>query len=153
MRDILARNKFHLSALILLVPLYFLPEALSGEAPRLVADLHHPLTIGPYDLTLVTADERPYRGSGGETVKDYQVHLRPGAMDSIRGIFLRVGKPRSLRAAGALAEGSPYRQFAHVLLPDTLTGDEELWLTIERWDGSIVQGAVPLAAVLGGKTS
>jgi|AGTN01.2.fsa_nt_gi hypothetical protein len=151
MRRFWQRGKFHLSALVMLVPLPFLPRYLAEKPPPVAPEIHRQVAVGPFALGLVTLDRPPYRGSAGERMKDYDVRFQPGDMESIRGVFLRVGKPRNLRTAGALAGGGVYRQHAHVMLPDQLSGSEDLWLTVEKWDGTVHQASVPLADVLGGK--
>ena len=151
MREFWRRKKFHLSALVMLVPLPFLPEHLTDKPSPWVSEIHRQVAVGPFSLKLSTLDKAPYRGSAGERMKDYNIALQPGDMEVIRGVFLRVGKPRSLRTAGALAEGGAYNQHAHVMLPEQLAGSEDLWLTVEKWDGTVHQASVPLSEVLGGR--
>ena len=79
------------------------------------------------------------------------VHLRTADIDRVRGVFLRVGKPRSLRTAGALAFGNPYEREADVTVPDELAGREGLWVTVEDWSGGVHQASLPLSEILGGK--
>ncbi|MEN0106654.1 MAG: thiamine pyrophosphate-binding protein, partial [Pseudomonas sp.] len=50
-----------------------------------------------------------------------------------------------LRTAGALLSGSPYRLMAEVVVPADTTPASELWLTVEGWDGSVHQTAIPLS--------
>lgn len=151
MHEFWRRKKFHLSALVMLVPLPFLPDYLAEKPQPRVPEIHRQVAAGPFTLGLSTQDRPSYRGSAGERMKDYTIALQPGDMEVIRGVFLRVGKPRSLRTAGALAEGGAYKQQAHVMLPDQLAGSEDLWLTVEKWDGTVHQATVPLSEVLGGR--
>ncbi|HXR01838.1 MAG TPA: thiamine pyrophosphate-binding protein, partial [Pseudomonas sp.] len=58
--------------------------------------------------------------------------------------YLRIGKPRSLRAAGSIFFGTPYRMGTTVAVPERTAGDAQLWITMEGWDGSLHQAAVPL---------
>jgi len=58
---------------------------------------------------------------------------------------MRIGKPRSLRVAGAIFEGSPYRMGVEVPIPLSTPADAQLWITIEGWDGSVHQTTIPLA--------
>lgn len=156
MRKVLAskrwqRNKFHLSALMMLVPLPFLPGYFSEKPIFAPPEIHRTVTAGPFPVTLVTFDQAPHRGQKGDRVKDYSIRLQPADVDRVRGVFLRVGKPRSLRTAGALGFGNPYEREAEVSVPDEPTGTEELWLTVEDWNGTVHQASLPLAEVLGGK--
>ncbi|CCG41339.1 hypothetical protein [Magnetospirillum molischianum] len=150
MRNLWLRGKFHLSALVILVPLPFLPAYFADKPLPHVAEIHRQVVAGPFSLGLVTEDQPPDRGAWGERIKEYTVTFRPGDMDTIRGVFLRVGKPRSLRTLGALAEGGAYEQHADVMLPDELSGSEDLWLTVETWNGTLHQAVVPLREILGG---
>ena len=62
-----------------------------------------------------------------------------------RAVYLRVGKPRSLRAAGSIFFGSPHRAFATVPIPPRTAPDADLWITAEGWDGSVHQAPWPIA--------
>lgn len=150
MRNLWQRGKFHLSALVVLVPLPFLPGYFADQPEPSVPELHRQVVAGPFRLELVTEDQPPERGIWGERVKEYAVTFRSGDIDMIRGVFVRVGKPRTVRTLGALAEGGAYRQYADLILPDKLSGSEEIWLTVETWDGTLHQATVPLREILGG---
>lgn len=144
------RGKFYLSALMLIAPLsvvqnYFATSEMVAPSARSLPER----AVGPWRATLAEAiPGPPYRGPAGERMKDFAVSFRPEDAAGIRGAFLRVGKPRNLRTAGALAHGSPYRAHAHVPMPENLTGGEELWLTVEGWDGQTHQVVWPLADVM-----
>ncbi|MBN0252810.1 thiamine pyrophosphate-binding protein, partial [Pseudomonas aeruginosa] len=51
----------------------------------------------------------------------------------------------SLRAAGVIFFGSPYRMGTSVQIPPRTRPDAELWITMEGWDGSMHQASIPLA--------
>jgi hypothetical protein len=141
------RWKFHLSALVLLVPLGLTPTFFAeGPDTSLVT---RSVTAGGLVVDLAATTEPPYRGADGRPMKDFNVILRPQDIDRVRAAFLHIGKPRLLRAAGALSHGNPYRGHAHVPIPDRGSGPKEVWLTLERWDGRIHQASVPLAEFLG----
>ena len=57
---------------------------------------------------------------------------------------MRIGKPRSLRAAGVIFFGTPYRLSATLPIPERTQADAELWITLEGWDGSMHQASIPL---------
>lgn len=151
MRRLWHRGKFHLSALVLLVPLPFIPAQFGGTTVFDPPEIERTVTAGPYTVRLVTSVHGPHREPTGEMMKDYAVHVESVGLGTIRGVFLRVGKPRSVRTLGALAEGNPYELGAEVTIPPTLSGDEELWLTVESWDGGLHQAALPLDQLLGGR--
>ncbi|WP_352339884.1 hypothetical protein, partial [Psychrobacter sp. 16-MNA-CIBAN-0192] len=58
---------------------------------------------------------------------------------------MRIGKPRSLRAAGVIFFGTPYRMGAGLPIPERTPPDAELWITMEGWDGSMQQASIPLS--------
>jgi len=63
----------------------------------------------------------------------------------VKAVYLRIGKPRSLRAAGTIFFGAPYRMGTNLPVPPRTRPDAQVWVTIEGWDGSMHQAAVPLA--------
>ena len=66
-------------------------------------------------------------------------------IDQVKAAYLRIGKPRSLRAAGVIFFGTPYRMGATLPIPERTKADAELWITLEGWDGSMHQAAIPLS--------
>ena len=68
-----------------------------------------------------------------------------GVAVSFAAAYLRIGRPYSLSAPGALLSGSPYQQFTEVAVPPRARADDQLWLTVEAWDGSVHQASLPLA--------
>jgi hypothetical protein len=68
----------------------------------------------------------------------------PACVDQVKAAYLRVGKPRNIRTAGALFSGTPYRQTAEMRIPDRTTADDVLWLTLEGWDGALHQATIPI---------
>lgn len=135
----------------MLVPLPFLPNYFSPKPIFAPPEIRRDVSAGPFQITLVTYDEPPDRAGNGEWMKEYHIHLRPADIDRVRGVFLRVGKPRNLRVAGALGSGNPYEREAEVSVPADPAGTEELWVTVEDWNGRIHQTSTPLAGLLGGK--
>jgi hypothetical protein len=145
------RWRFHLSALLLILPIAFMPQyfhrvaLFSGDlglGQRVIGEQ----TVGPWSVRLAEFEERPPELDGGAGyMKTFSLALCDGCESSIRAMYLRVGKPRSLRTAGAIFFGSPYRQTASVPIPDGTTPDAMLWLTAEGWDGSVHHASIPLA--------
>jgi len=145
------RWRFHLSALMLLLPLAFMPHYFDQQAlfsgnlglgQRVIGEQ----AIGPWSVRLAEFQELPPELDGGAGyMKTFSLALCDGCESSIRAMYLRVGKPRSLRTAGAIFFGSPYRQMASVPVPERATPDAQLWLTAEGWDGSVHHASIPLA--------
>lgn len=145
--------RFHLSALLVLVPVaafpafYHLALLDSGEA-GLGAGKAVTVQAGPYALRLAefSADPPLDAGVAGQR-KQFRLALCPGCDDDIRAVHIRLGKPRSLRAAGAMFSGPPERESADLALADSARATDAIWLTVERWDGSNLLAEVPLAKV------
>ena len=71
--------------------------------------------------------------------------LCQACIEPVKATYLRIGKPRSLRAAGVIFFGTPYRMGAQLPVPEKTKTDAELWITMEGWDGSMHQGSIPLS--------
>ncbi len=142
--------RFHLSILLLLIPLGFMPKYFadaalfrgdSGLGEREIGDIQ----VGPWSLKLAELrDEAPrYEGASGY-MKSFNAALCDACIDQVKAIYLRIGKPRSLRAAGVIFFGTPYRMGASLPFPQKTPADADLWITLEGWDGSMHQAAIPL---------
>lgn len=144
------RWRYHLSALLVVLPFFYTPHYLRmtatfrGETEGLPS--YGPFTVGPWTVRIYDIPFMP-TSSQGPAGEGRQIIVEPCApcAKQIRAIFLRIGKPRSARAYGAPAGGNPYRGRALLLIPPRATPDDELWLTAEGWDGSVHQSSVPLA--------
>jgi len=142
--------RFHLNILLLLIPLGFMPAYFknaaffrgdAGLGERMIGDIQ----VGPWSLTLAEVhDEGPESDGPAGFVKEFNAALCQACISQVKVAYMRVGKPRSLRAAGAIFEGSPYRLGAEVPVPTTTQADDQLWITLEGWDGSVHQKAIPL---------
>lgn len=55
-----------------------------------------------------------------------------------------LARPRSLRTAGVIFFGTPYRLGATVPIPLRTQEEADLWITLEGWDGSVHQASIPL---------
>ena len=84
------------------------------------------------------ADASLFRGDSGLGERDI------GTVQ-VKAAYLRIGKPRSLRAAGVIFFGTPYRMGATLPIPERTKADAELWITLEGWDGSMHQASIPLS--------
>jgi len=145
------RWRFYLSALVLIAPLAYLPQYFedlalergdAGLGQREVGEF----TVGPWNVRLAEWQVGPPDREGlAGYAKVFTLAQCRQCIGQIKAIYLRVGEPRSLRTAGSLFSGSPYRQMAEVLIPERVAPDAEMWLTAEGWDGSVHQIRVPLA--------
>ena len=142
--------RFHLNILLLLIPLGFMPKYFadaallrgdSGLGEREIGEIQ----VGPWSLRLAELrNEAPLLSRPAGYMKGFNAALCERCIGQVKATYLRIGKPRSLRAAGVIFFGTPYRMGAMLPVPEKTTADAELWITMEGWDGSMHQAAVPL---------
>jgi hypothetical protein len=142
--------RFHLNILLVLIPLGLMPKYLHeasmnrGEIGLGERELGE-LQAGPWSVRIAERfDEAPRSDGPAGYFKQFKIALCAQCND-VKAVYLRVGKPRSLRAAGALFSGTPYRMTGVVNIPAKTKPDAELWLTFEGWDGQMHQTSIPLA--------
>lgn len=143
--------RFHLNILLVLIPLGFMPRYFSevslfrgdeGLGQRMVGDIQ----VGPWSLKLAELkDKAPELDGVSGYMKSFNAELCEACGDRVKATYLRIGKPRSLRAAGVIFFGSPHRLGAYMKIPENTPVDAQLWITMEGWDGSMHQAFVPLA--------
>lgn len=144
------RWRFHLSGLLLVLPLAWLPHYLEESQPTARTGLGQRVAgqfdAGPWRVTLAEWRNEPPRPHDGEYEKAFTLALCQQCIGQVKAAYLRIGKPRGdVRTSGVLLSGSPYRMFGNLELADGLRPDAELWITLEGWDGSLHRAAVPLA--------
>ncbi len=144
------RWRFHLSALVLIVPIISAPsffhesalfDGRKGLGEREIGELQ----VGPWTVRLAEfrVAEPESEGRAGYA-KTFALSLCPACVDDVKAAYLRVGPPRNIRTAGALFSGAPYRQMAEVRIPERTAADDVLWLTLEGWDGTLHQVTIPI---------
>ncbi|WP_225790338.1 thiamine pyrophosphate-binding protein [Pseudomonas sp. Marseille-P8916] len=143
--------RFHLNILLILIPLGFMPKYFAdaklfrGEAGLGVNQVSG-IQVGPYSLDLAELRDQPPQPNGpAGYFKSFNAALCKTCIDGAKAVYLRIGKPRSLRAAGTLFFGAPYRMGTSLPVPPRTRPDADIWITIEGWDGSMHQASVPLA--------
>ncbi|MFT4160775.1 PepSY-associated TM helix domain-containing protein [Shinella sp.] len=144
------RWRFHLSALLLVLPMVWLPHYLSQNKPAARAGLGQRVAgqfdAGPWSVTLAEWRNEPPRPHDDEYEKVFMLALSQDSIAQVKAVYVRLGQPRGdVRTSGVLASGSPYRMRATVHMPAEVDPAAELWLTLEGWDGSKHRVAVPLA--------
>ncbi|TDF82588.1 thiamine pyrophosphate-binding protein [Pseudomonas sp. H9] len=150
LRRLWLKWRFHLNILLLLIPLGLMPKYLHeasmnrGEIGLGERELGE-LKAGKWSVQIAERfDEAPRSDGPAGYFKQFKIALCSTCTD-IKAVYLRVGKPRSLRAAGALFSGTPYRMTGVVNIPVKTSPDADLWLTFEGWDGSMQQVSIPLS--------
>lgn len=151
LRRVWLKWRFHLNILLLLIPLGFMPKYFadaslfrgdSGLGQREIGDIQ----VGPWSLRLAELrNEGPQLTGPAGYMKSFNAALCEACVKQVKATYLRIGKPRSLRAAGAIFFGTPYRMGAAVPIPKRLPADNDLWITMEGWDGSMHQASIPLS--------
>ena len=145
------RWRFHLNILLLLVPLGFMPKYFAdaslfrGDSGLGEHDIGT-VEVGPWSLQLAELrDEAPRSDGPAGYMKSFNAALCEACAQPVKAAYLRIGKPRSLRAAGVIFFGTPYRLGAEVPIPERTPENAELWITLEGWDGSVHQASIPLS--------
>ncbi|NIF15549.1 thiamine pyrophosphate-binding protein [Pantoea sp. Cy-639] len=151
LRRLWLKWRLHLNILLILVPLGFMPKyfaevrLLRGES-GLGAHLIENIAVGPWQLSLAELrDEAPRADGPAGYFKVFNAALCATCAEGVKAIYLRIGKPRSLRAAGTIFFGTPYRMGTSLPIPPRTRADAQIWITIEGWDGRMHQASVPLA--------
>ncbi|MGE8476783.1 MAG: thiamine pyrophosphate-binding protein [Pseudomonas shirazensis] len=143
--------RFHINILLILIPLGFMPKYFADAAmfrgdSGLGANQVSDIQVGPYTLDLAELrDEAPRADGPAGHFKLFNAALCKACTTEVKAVYLRIGKPRSLRAAGTIFFGAPYRMITSLPVPPRTRSDAEVWITIEGWDGSMHQASVPLA--------
>lgn len=142
--------RFHINVLLLLIPLGFMPKYFAEQAlfrgdkglgERDIGQVQ----VGPWSLRLAEASKNAPSPFNAGFMKSFNASLCTECVDRVKATYLRIGKPRSLRAAGVIFFGPGYRMGAFMQIPETTDPDAELWITMEGWDGAVHQASIPLA--------
>jgi hypothetical protein len=143
--------RFHLNILLILIPLGFMPKYFEnarlfrGDA-GLGANVISDIQVGPYSLDLAELrDEAPRADGPAGHFKSFSASLCKACINDVKAVYLRIGNPRSLRAAGSIFFGPPSRMGTNLPIPPRTRPDADIWVTIEGWDGKMYQASVPLA--------
>ncbi len=143
--------RFHLNILLILIPLGFMPKYFAdarlfrGDA-GLGANVISDIQVGPYSLDLAELrDEAPHADGPAGYFKSFNASLCKACIKNVKAAYLRIGKPRSLRAAGTIFFGTPYNMGTSLPIPPRTKPDAHIWITLEGWDGSMHQASIPLA--------
>jgi hypothetical protein len=143
--------RFHINVLLVLIPLGFMPKYFTevalfrgenGLGQREIGEVQ----VGPWSIRMAEfLDEAPRLSGASGYMKTFNAALCAECADRVKATYLRIGKPRSLRAAGVIFFGSPYRMGAFMQIPERTDPDAELWITMEGWDGSMHQASIALS--------
>ncbi len=119
---------------------------LSSQGTKGAGVIYPTKKVGDWDITmnavagLLEKDIYPIRP--GKMVT-FNVELSASALSSIKFAYLSIGKPQDMKNAGHLVEGPLGATHSRFRLADTINADE-VWLSIQRWDGQWQQASWPL---------
>lgn len=135
-------------ALLIAAPLVFLvAAALRPAQPVLREDAIHG-QAGPWTFSIAEYDQRGPRLILREfPTKAFQIRFCEICDDEIRAAYLKVNKPRSLRAAGMAFGGDRWNRSVEITLPNSARPDSEIWLTVEGKDGSLHYASWPISRI------
>lgn len=136
------------AVLLAAVPVVFLLALKATPiAPLLRADAFAG-QVGPWSFRLAESNHNePDLVAMDIPMKSYQVRFCEDCDAQIRAAYLKVNKPRSLRAAGIVLNGARWNRSVDIQLPANTAADSMLWLTVVGKDGEMHQAAVRLADV------
>ena len=145
------RWRFHLTGILILIPVVLTPfyiELMSvfGGANGLGERTIGAQQVGPWRITLAEQFEKaPSLDGPAGYMKTFNAALCQACAKEVKAVYIRLGKPRSLRTAGVIGFGSPYHMSFSMPVPENTSPTADIWLTAEGWDGAIHQAQWSLA--------
>ena len=128
------RNKYWLSAWVLVLPPLFFYQSMNPTFP----DLMEQKSAGQFSASIMPLDNNAPYEHDGTYVKDYMVIFNSGEVTDIRQAYLNVG-PTPLpweqlqKSELGILHGSQYGQHVHAIAKPAFTAQDKLWLTIQNW--------------------
>lgn len=130
---------------LLAVPVVFATQLKEASTKPLLRDTALKGEVGPWSFTFAEADAKPPKVEARRSlIKAYQVRFCEACDEQIRFAYLKVNKPRSLRAAGMGFAGTRWDRSVEIQLPPTAGAHSELWLTVVGKDGTVHEQMLPL---------
>lgn len=139
------RNKFSLSGFILLLPFWFLYQAMNPQFPPALPKAQ----LGPYEVLLMPLDEKGPYSHHGEWVKDYFLQFSAGDTSQLRQGFLLVSASEPAtdnlqEGESSLLHGNRHGLHVHARSPQQQGPDDKLWLLLQDWQGNWYRHSWPL---------
>lgn len=141
-------RRWALAALLVAVPLvYLLGLQATPVKPLMRTDVVEG-KVGPWTFKLAESEQRvPDLVAMDIPMKSYVVRFCDACDEQIRAAYLKVNKPRSMRAAGIVLGGARWDRRVDIQLPANTMADSQLWLTVVGKDGEIHQATVRMGEV------
>lgn len=139
-RKITSRKKYQyiIHAVILVLPVWYFYQSLHPEFPPVLETKK----VGEYEITPMPYDENAPYHHDGLFVKDFLLMFKTGDVATVRQAYLNIGaEPMSLTSLEqeelGILHGTRHGQHVHALAKASLSQDDKIWLTLQRWDGQI----------------
>lgn len=132
------------TGMLLLVPAGVIGLLLTAQPKPLHSDEAVQGQVGPWSFTLAEAQRKAPHNVLGTPFKAFEVRFCDACDDQIRAAYLKIRKPRSLRAAGLVFSGNRWDRWVEIQIPAKAKLSDQLWLTVEGKDGSVHHAAVDI---------
>lgn len=138
MRVFWLRYRFWINGFILVLPFWFLYQALT---PPPLEPKWAKKQNGEFSAEVRPADQEPPYLHDGDRVKDFSVIFCDSCTKRVKQAYLKVAEkaPNLPDDDSGIVHGNTLIQHAHVPFPDVTKADDRLWLTIQDWQGRIIQ--------------
>ncbi|QLF92187.1 DUF3325 domain-containing protein [Pseudomonas sp. ABC1] len=133
--------------LLLLLPVGFAVAFVNTPLKATLRDDAYSDAIGPWEFTLAEVDHKRPQEAAGSFHKSFYIRFCETCDADIRAAYLKVRKPRSLRAAGNVFSGTRWDRWVEIPIPPAAKISDQLWLTVEAKDGSLHHKAINFAEV------
>ena len=135
------------TGVLLLVPVGVAGLLLTAQPKPLHSDDAVQGQVGPWAFTLAEAQRKAPHQVLGTPFKAFEVRFCEACDDQIRAAYLKIRKPRSLRAAGLVFFGERWDRWVEIQIPSKARLSDQLWLTVEGKDGSVHHVALDIDKV------
>ncbi len=143
------RYKYLLNGLVLILPFWFLYQSMTPEFPPAWPAQQ----IGEFEISPMPLDMKPPYAHHDEYVKDFLLIFGKGKIANIRQAYLNIGpSPLPLeelqQGDEGILHGSRHGQHVHAIAPPAFSVTDKAWLTIQTWQGELLQISWDLPAEL-----
>lgn len=143
------RYKYLLNGLVLILPFWFLYQSLTPEFPPAWPAKQ----VGEFEISPMPFDMKQPYAHHDEYVKDFLLIFAKGNITDIRQGYLNIG-PAPLPLAElqqgdeGILHGGRHGQHVHAIAPPVFSATDKAWLTIQTWQGELLQISWDLPAEL-----
>ncbi|MFT4053337.1 MAG: DUF3325 domain-containing protein [Novosphingobium sp.] len=118
------------------------------ESKPLQRDDAHKGKVGPWTFTFAeTERDGPELADMDVPMKNYRLRFCEACDDEILRVYLKVNRPRAMRASGVAFDGARWERSVEIQLPSNLSAASELWLTAVGKNGAVHRISWPMKAV------